>query len=306
MTAQGGTGQGPLGNDTPARRLRHALEGALVWLLVRLCRLLSVDAASALGGALARGIGPRLALTRRAARHYARAFPQADEPEVAAAMRAMWDNLGRTAFEYPNLTRIDCYRGSRVSVTGAEHIDRLRDDGRPGLFFSGHIANWEIMPLAVAQRGCDISLVYRAANNPHVDQMILKARGAITHTHVPKGAVGARQMVKIIRDGGHLGMLVDQKLNAGIAVPFFGQPAMTAPAIAQLALKYDLPLVPCAVRRTHGAHFAVTIHPPLAHPDTGDRERDVYALMVEINKFIEETIRANPPHWMWLHRRWKD
>lgn len=290
----------------PTRRVRHAIEGLGVSALVALCRLLSVDAASALGGAVARTLGPRLALTRRAARHYARAFPDATETEVATAMRAMWDNLGRTAFEYPNLTKIECYTGTRVTVLGAEHVDALRDDGRAGIFFSGHIANWEIMPLAVAQRGCDISLVYRAANNPHVDQMILRARGAITHTHVPKGTPGARQMVRLIKDGGHLGMLVDQKHNGGIEVPFFGHPAMTAPAIAQLALKYDLPLVPCAVRRTHGAHFEVTIHPPLTHPNTGDATADVRTLMGTINTFLEDAIRANPPHWMWLHRRWMD
>lgn len=288
----------------PARRVRHGLEAALVYALTLLCRALPFGAASALGGAIARAVGPRLAITRRAARHYALAFPNSDDAQVAQAMRAMWDNLGRTAFEYPNLTRVDCYRGDRVTVTGAEHIDRLRDDDRPGIFFSGHIANWEIMPLAVAQRGCDISLVYRAANNPHVDAMILRARGAITNTHVPKGSVGARQMVKIVKSGGHLGMLVDQKHNAGIAVPFFGAPAMTAPAIAQLALKYDLPLVPCAVTRTGGAHFQVTIHPPLQHPNSGDTDKDIYDLMVAINSFIEDAIRANPAHWMWLHRRW--
>ncbi|NQV79632.1 MAG: lauroyl acyltransferase [Alphaproteobacteria bacterium] len=292
--------------NRPRSRLRYAVEAAGVYLLAALCRALPVGAASAIGGALARTIGPRLALTRRAARHYARAFPDATGAQITTAMRAMWDNLGRTVFEYPNLVKIDCYNGTRVTVHGAEHLDALRDDGRAGIFFSGHLANWEIMPLSVAQRGCDISLVYRAANNPHVDRMILRARGAITNAHVPKGAPGARQMLKIIKAGGHLGMLVDQKLNAGINVPFFGHPAMTAPAIAQLALKYDLPVVPCAVRRTHGAHFVVTYAPPLEHPTSGDHEKDVYDLMVAINTFLEDAIRANPPHWMWLHRRWVD
>ena len=295
-------------SDAPAasRRLRHALEGAGVYALIALCRALSVDAASNLGGALARGLGPRLALTRRAARHYARAFPEASDAEITAAMRGMWDNLGRTVFEYPNLTKIECYTGNRVTVHGTEHIDALRDDGRAGIFFSGHMANWEIMPLSVAQRGCDISLVYRAANNPHVDQMILRARGAITHTHVPKGSIGARQIIRLIKEGRHIGMLVDQKLNSGIEVPFFGHPAMTAPAIAQLALKYDLPLVPAGIRRTHGANFEVTIHPPLEHPRTGDIAADVRTLMGTINTFLEDAIRADPPNWMWLHRRWMD
>jgi KDO2-lipid IV(A) lauroyltransferase len=123
---------------------------------------------------------------------------------------------------------------------------------------------------------------------------------------VPKGSIGARQLVRLIKEGHHIGMLVDQKLNTGIEVPFFGHPAMTAPAIAQLALKYDLPLVPCAVRRTVGAHFEVTIHAPLEHPRTDNTAADVRTLMGTINTFLEDAIRANPPHWMWLHRRWMD
>jgi KDO2-lipid IV(A) lauroyltransferase len=101
-------------------------------------------------------------------------------------------------------------------------------------------------------------------------------------------------------------MLVDQKLNSGIEVPFFGRPAMTAPAIAQLALKYDLPLVPAGIRRTNGANFEVIIHPPLEHPRTSDTAADVRTLMGTINTFLEDAIRADPPNWMWLHRRWMD
>ena len=60
------------------------------------------------------------------------------------------------------------------------------------------------------------------------------------------------------------------------------------------------------MRRTHGAHFTVTIHPPLVLPDSGDHDADVRAVMTAINTFLEDSIRANPPHWMWLHRRWVD
>jgi len=291
--------------DAAPPRLRHRAEAALAALFFALMRALPLDAASALGGFLGRLIGPRLAITRRAARHFRRAFPAATEAEVAQAMRAMWDNLGRTAAELPNLYRIATTGPvSRVEVIGAEIISAMREAGRGGIVFSGHLANWEIMALAAAQRGTPLSLIYRAANNPLVDAMILGARAAATEKYLPKGAQGAREAVAVVRQRGLLGMLVDQKLNTGIAVPFFGHDAMTAPALAHLALKFGLPVIPAAVQRLSGCRFRLTVQPPLALPDSGDRDADTRALMLAVNRFLEDAIRQAPAQWLWLHRRW--
>ncbi len=291
----------------PVLSISQRIEAIALGGAILLFKLLSVDAASGLGGWFGRTLGPRLGVTARARKNLARAFPELSEAEMHATVKEMWENLGRTVGEYPKLHDIDCYAADgRVEVVGVEHIDRARDDGKAGIFFSGHLANWEIMPLAVAQRGCAVSLVYRSANNPAVDDMILAARGAVTDTNVPKGAAGARQMIGIVRGGGHLGMLVDQKLNTGIAVPFFGRDAMTAPAMAQLGLKFGIPLIPVSVTRLKGARFRVTIHPPLTMPNSGDRATDVRTVMSEVNRLLEGWIRENPAQWLWLHRRWPD
>lgn len=285
----------------------HRVEANVAIAALALFRALPLGAASAVGGWLARTVGPRLAIARRAEESLRRAFPDWPDEQVRAVARQAWDNLGRTAAEYAKLNTIDCYAdGGRVRVTGTEHIDRLRDDGKAGILFSGHFANWEIMPLAVAQRGLPISLVYRGANNPAVDDMILQARRGATDSHVPKGAAGARQMIAIVRAGGHLGMLVDQKHNAGIAVPLLGRAAMTAPAMAQLALKFDIPLVPLSIVRGKGARFDVTVHPPLEISPTGDRAADTLSVMTKVNELLGEWIRAHPGQWFWLHRRWPD
>ena len=95
-------------------------------------------------------------------------------------------------------------------------------------------------------------------------------------------------------------MLVDQKMNDGIAVPFFGVPAMTAPAIAQLALRYDLPILPAYVLRKSGAHFEAHMFPALEYEKTGDAEKDTLAIMTAINQMLEGWIRAHPEQWFWV------
>ena len=99
-------------------------------------------------------------------------------------------------------------------------------------------------------------------------------------------------------------MLVDQKMNDGIAVPFFGRDAMTAPALAQFALKYDCPVVPVRVELLGGAYFRMTFYPALEIVPTDDRHADILRIMTEVNAIMESWIRDRPAQWLWLHRRW--
>ncbi len=123
---------------------------------------------------------------------------------------------------------------------------------------------------------------------------------------IPKGSAGARQMIASLGRGGHLGMLVDQKMNDGIEAGFFGHKAMTAPALAQLALKYDCPVLPARVERIDGARFRVIVEAPLALPRSGDRAADTRALTETVNRYLERWIAERPEQWLWLHRRWPD
>jgi KDO2-lipid IV(A) lauroyltransferase len=120
----------------------------------------------------------------------------------------------------------------------------------------------------------------------------------------PKGAQGARQALAHVMRGGSLGLLVDQKMNDGIAVPFFGRDAMTAPAAAQFALRFGLPLVPIRVQRLEPARVRMIVEPPLAVLRTGDRQADVLALTTAMNATVEGWVRADPGAWLWLHKRW--
>jgi Kdo2-lipid IVA lauroyltransferase/acyltransferase len=295
--------------NTPMRlllRLGHAVQGVALALLWSALRMLPIERASAIMGTLARTIGPRLAVSRIARRNLARAFPAMSAAEVETTVRAVWDNLGRVAGEFPHVGSLDVFHDPRISIEGAEHIDRLRDDGRPGIFFTGHIANWELAAIAVAQRGVPLGVVYRAANNPTADALIRRGRAGLPGELLPKGRDGAKRALAILAKGGHLGLLPDQKMNDGISVPFFGRPAMTAPALAQFALRYDCPLVPIHVVRDGGFRFRVIVEPPLDVRATGDRHRDIAAITTTVNGIIEGWIRATPGQWLWLHRRWPD
>jgi len=124
---------------------------------------LPLDIASGLGGWIARLLGPRLGITNVARENLRQAFADLPEEEISQIVKAMWDNLGRVAGEYPHLKKIRVFAtGGRVETHGFEHVDRAVAAGRRMIIFSGHLANWEIAALAAIQYGISIVQIYRA------------------------------------------------------------------------------------------------------------------------------------------------
>jgi KDO2-lipid IV(A) lauroyltransferase len=254
---------------------------------------------------MGRQIGPRLRVTGNARRELAIVFPLLNSYKIEKIIGGMWDNLGRTAGEHPHLAKFNPYaENSRVEVIGGKILDQARDDNEPGIAFSAHLANWELVPLVSTKRGLPLHLIYRRANNPFFDRLVQRGRVSTGGQYFPKGPDGAKDILRALSKGQHLAMLVDQKMNDGIEVPFMGRNAMTAPALAQLALRFNCPVVPVQVERLKGANFRVTIHPPLIHPNTGDKQSDILHLMTEVNNHLDNWIKQHPEQWLWVHNRW--
>jgi KDO2-lipid IV(A) lauroyltransferase len=278
---------------------------ALLWVLGRL----SPAAASDLGGFVARMIGPWLPVSRVAHRNVRLALPELDAAARRRVVRGAWENLGRTVGELPHIAslRQGAPSGPGWEMVGEEHVKALAARGGPAIFFSGHIANWEILPPAGTAYGMTISSMYRGAKNPLVDQMLIGLRHRALGREVPmfaKGAAGARAALAHLNRGGFLAMLMDQKMNDGIPVRFFGREAMTAPALAALALRLRCPVVPAHVERVGPARFRLVCEAPMALPNSGDRQADIAQVTQEVNDWLETWIRARPEEWLWLHRRW--
>ena len=278
------------------KKIRYLIEGFLVRMLIGLFSALNATNASCLGAAIGRSIGPHLSVSRKARRHVIASL-NVSATEAHNIVRGMWDNLGRVFAEYPHLSTINA---QYVDVVGAENLAQVTPESGPAIFFAGHLANWEIAAPSLRRFGIDVDLIYRAPNNPYVQNILDKCRSMDgTLRTYPKSASGMRQVMKALKDGRRIGILIDQKYNQGVETLFFGQPAMTSPAFIQLAKKFNCPLIPVQVERTGGIHFRVTIHPPR------DLTLDDAVLLDQSNSLLESWISNAPAHWLWLHKRWK-
>ncbi|HWC64163.1 MAG TPA: hypothetical protein VG501_11110, partial [Rhizomicrobium sp.] len=220
-----------------AQKLRYGAEAAGFFLLMGIFGALPLDTASRLGGWMGRKIFSRLPPDRTARANLKAAFPEKSEEARDAIRMEMWDNLGRVVAEYPHLGEFKIGPGGRIHADDRGASMLAFEDGRGVMFLSAHLANWELMPVTGQLLGFDGATVVRHPNNPYVARWIARQRTI----RGPKDQIGkhsgARKIFAQLRAGKAIYMLVDQRNDEGIKVPFFGRDALTTPVPAALALK---------------------------------------------------------------------
>ena len=273
-------------------------------------RRLGPERSSDAGAAIARTLGPLLPAHRTALSNLRAAFPEKSEGEIGAILRGAWENLGRTGAEYAHLGELfdfdpDRPGEGRIEVQGIDEFVALRDDGKPGLIFSAHLANWELPAICAARFGLEATAVFRAPNDPAVARVVHEVR-----SQTMGGLEAARQgaafaMQGVLERDGHLGMLIDQHFTRGVVVDFFGRPALTNPILGKFARRFDCPVHGARVIRLPGHRFRLELTPALNLPRDPDGQIDVQGAMQAMTRVVEGWVREHPEQWLWMHRRWR-
>jgi KDO2-lipid IV(A) lauroyltransferase len=287
------------------RKLRYGAEAGVFFAFMALFRVMGLDAASALGSWIGRTVFSRLPPAKIARANLTAAYPGKSPAEIDAILTGMWDNLGRVVAEYPHLEKFDIAGPDpRIRVTDNADMPAAFAHGKGVMFLSAHLANWEMMPISGEITGYAGATVVRHPNNPYVARWIARQRSL----RGPKEQIGkhsgARRIFAHLRGGKAIYMLVDQKNDEGMAVPFFGRDAMTTPVPAALALKLGARILFASNRRTVGSRFDLVVHPGPEFEPSGDEARDIRELTRAITARIEDIVRSDPSQWLWIHNRW--
>lgn len=278
-------------------------EYALLRLAAVLIRVLPLPAASALGGAVFRRIGPATSLHKRALRNLALAFPDLDAGERQRIAVDQWDNLGRTFAESLMVDRIVA-DPARVELAIPPELDRkLRAEGGH-IIVSMHSANWEVAALP-ERRYRDLAGLYQQMSNPLSDRYVRARRRLVFNAGVfTKGPDTPALITKWVRDGNAMAMLADHRESRGVAVTMFGRPASANPFPAMLARRLGALLIAGRAVRLPGSRFRVeAVEIPV--PSTEDAQADAHAALQAIQDRFELWIRDRPGEWMWVQDRWR-
>jgi KDO2-lipid IV(A) lauroyltransferase len=271
----------------------------LLWLGRRLPYRTRVRALSWIGGRL---IAPLTSFPRRIRANLALVCPELSEQEVKRIVRRVPVNATRTLIEIHSGE--DFKRAAAAApIHGAEGlaaIEAAHAAGRPVILLSGHFGNYDVPRAALAARGLPVGGLYMPMKNAYYNARYVRMISAISGPVFPRGRRGLAEMVRYLRDGGVVGLLIDQRMAHGEPLRFFGRPAWTALSAAEMALKYDALILPAYGRRTaNGLDFELILEPPLPHSDP-------VAMTQAFNDSLERQVRANMDQWLWLHRRWMD
>jgi KDO2-lipid IV(A) lauroyltransferase len=255
----------------------------------------------ALGWITSRVVAPFAGYSRRVRNNLALVMPDLPEAEIRRLIRAVPDNAGRNMIEMYSAAEFTARaRHSPVTGPGLPAIEQARREGRPVIFVTGHLGSFNAARVAMVQQGFEMGVFYRPMKNRYFNAHYTRAMGALSQPMFEQGRRGMVQMTKHLRGGGVLAILNDLNAHGGVPLDFFGHPALTSLVTAELALKFNAPLVPVwGIRRANGLDFDIHVEEPIPPGTPVEMTR-------AFNARLETQVRQHMDQWFWIHRRWKD
>lgn len=288
--------------------MRNWLEYILFILFARVVRALPRRSALALGRTL--GSCGRLILpgrTKLARTNLKRAYPDKSRAEIDAVLKQMFRYLGMGFVEMLrlDLLRKDAGIARDATVIGEEHLRAALAEGRGCILLTGHLGFWEAGNFLFSQLGYPIGVVAKPMRNPLVDRYFLRMREA-AGGYIISSRQGARRILKALQQNHFVGILLDQHAGRrqGVKVPFFGRDAWTTPVIAEIAMRYRVPIVPAFAWWEDNDRYRLEISAPFTL-DGEQTHENVVANTALLTRVIEEAVRRDPAQWFWVHRRWR-
>jgi len=289
--------------------MRHRLEYAPVWLLVRILGMLPRPMARALGIAVGQSVYLLHSRLRRVGmRNLQLAFPAVPLTDRRRIVRGVFTSLGRLLAEVCRFPRYTGENASEVAVyDGLENFLQAEQRGKGVLFLTAHLGGWEIGSFVHSIYGHKLHIVVRQLDNPYIDALVRGYRTLHGNTTFDKQDF-ARGLLGAMKAGETVGILMDTNMTPpqGIFVDFFEHAACTASGVARVALRTDAAVVPAfTIWDKALGKYRIRFDPMLQLARTGDDAADVVANTALFTKVIESYVRRYPDQWLWVHRRWK-
>ena len=213
---------------------------------------------------------------------------------------SMWENYGITFIEYIFLSLFK-EKNDLVEVTRSDILNKISFN-KPVIFVSGHFSNFELMSMEITKRKVKLATIYRPLNNFFLNPLMEYIRKKyVCKNQIKKGIGGVKESIQYIKAGYSIALMIDQRVSEGERLNFFNQPALTTTLPAQLALKFELPIIPVFIERRENGTYKIEFYDEI----TSKKFKNKIELTQKLNLILEEMIKKNPNEWIWTHNRWK-
>ena len=283
------------------RILKYFIQAILVYCFFLISKLIGLTLSRKFSSFIFKTIGPFVKSKKIVNKNLQNLPIKISDLRKKEIIKNMWSNYGMTFVEYVFLNKFK--KGNlHISIKGEEILDKILKNNKPVIFVSGHFANFELMSMEITKRNIKLATIYRPLNNFFLDSFMLFLRKKyICKNQIKKGRSGLKDAINFIQKNHSIALMIDQRLSEGESINFFNKKALTTTLPAQLALKYNLEIIPIFIERNSKDLFEIEI----MHPINAMKINSKFEITKKLNQILEDMITKKPDQWIWTHNRWK-
>ena len=281
--------------------IKYLLQSLLIFLFLIIGRIIGIFLSRKIFSVIFLFLGP-LFKSKKIFRKNINIYSNAiSKNEIDKIIKNMWKNYGMTFIEYIffNFFRKN---NSHINIINENYLIDIDKKNKPVVFVSGHFANYELMSMEITKKNIKLATIYRPLNNIFLNPLMEYLRKKyVCKNQIQKGISGVREAIEYIKKNYSIALMIDQRVSEGEKIKFFNNMALTTTLPAQLAMKYNLEIIPVFIERINENKFNIEFYKPI-NPNHFENK---IKLTEKLNNVLETMIVRNPSQWIWTHNRWK-
>ena len=195
------------------------------------------------------------------------------------------------------------------SVIGFSRLVEGRMRGKGVVLLTGHLGNWEIGGLMLAQIRQPIHVVLVPDRFPGVERVRKKlhARAGVTEIPVDRTIAPTLSVLRALEDNAVVAMQGDRDFdNTGVPVPFFGREAYFPRGPLRVAMATGAVVLPSFIVRVPDGRYRAIIEEPLTIETDGSRDDALRRNLSRYVEVLERYVRQYPDQWYCFYPFWDD
>ena len=240
------------------------------------------------------------------------AFPEKSHRERVRIAHAAYDHFGQMIAESAMVLSGKLTRDKLISMIDGSAMPRIleleKNTDKGILAITGHLGNFELMSHYTGTQSIrQGNVVARKGGNKLIDARIVTPMRESFGNHVIYKHRALPHVVRALKRGEHVGLLIDIKSNAkeGVPVTFFGKETVAIKSSAFLQIKLNPLVIPIAMVRVAPKKYKLIAGDPIEWHDNGKPIEEQIAELTQIHQTaLEKMIRNDPEQWLWMHNRW--
>ena len=285
--------------------IKYFIQAFIIYIFFIIIKILGLNISRKLFAKIFQIIGPLIKSEKTINENLEKFLSSYNEEQKKNIKKMMWSNYGKTFVEYLFLNKFR-KNNSHINFKGKEILKSIINKNKPVIFVSGHFANFELMSMELTRETINLATIYRPLNNLFLNPFMEYVRRTyVCRNQIKKGIAGVKDSINYLKKNYSIALMIDQRVSEGKRLPFFDQMALTTTLPAQLAIKFDLEIVPIYIKRNLDDSFEMEILKPIALDKNEDLITQKINTTIKLNKILEEMISRDPGQWIWTHNRWK-